>query len=51
MEGNELTHVAGAECSAKRNRGVNEAFTEAARVALSVKSAGPSNGGSKCSVM
>ncbi|PMD14469.1 hypothetical protein NA56DRAFT_378982 [Hyaloscypha hepaticicola] len=38
------------ECSAMRNRGVNEAFTEAARVALSVKS----NGGkedSKCSVM
>ena len=39
-----------AECSAKRNRGVNEAFTEAARVALSVK--GPSSGSdSKCSVM
>ncbi|KAH8769489.1 small GTPase superfamily [Hyaloscypha finlandica] len=38
------------ECSAMRNRGVNEAFTEAARVALSVKS----NGGkddSTCSVM
>lgn len=38
------------ECSAMRNRGVNEAFTEAARVALSVKS----NGGkddSKCNVM
>lgn len=27
-----------AECSAMKNRGVNEAFTEAARVALSVKS-------------
>ncbi|KAI9760336.1 MAG: RNA-splicing factor [Chaenotheca gracillima] len=27
------------ECSAMRNRGVNEAFTEAARVALSVKGA------------
>lgn len=26
-----------AECSAKKNRGVNEAFTEAARVALQVK--------------
>ncbi|KAF6222968.1 hypothetical protein HO133_001019 [Letharia lupina] len=39
------------ECSAKRNRGVNEAFTEAARVALSVKGAGTSSGGSKCSVM
>ena len=38
------------ECSAKKNRGVNEAFTEAARVALSVKS----NGGKeekKCLVM
>lgn len=38
------------ECSAMKNRGVNEAFTEAARVALSVKP----NGGkddSKCSVM
>ncbi|KAM0798321.1 small GTPase superfamily [Usnea florida] len=39
------------ECSAKRNRGVNEAFTEAARVALSVKGAGTSNGGGKCSMM
>jgi len=38
------------ECSAKRNRGVNEAFTEAARVALSVKSSGGS-GGSTCCVM
>ena len=38
------------ECSAKRNRGVNEAFTEAARVALSVKGDG-SGGGSKCEVM
>jgi Rho family protein len=38
------------ECSAMRNRGVNEAFTEAARVALSVKP----NGGkddSKCIIM
>ncbi|PMD39308.1 hypothetical protein L207DRAFT_429515 [Hyaloscypha variabilis F] len=38
------------ECSAMRNRGVNEAFTEAARVALSVKP----NGGkddSKCKLM
>lgn len=38
------------ECSAMRNRGVNEAFTEAARVALSVKP----NGGkdeSKCVIM
>ncbi|KAG7007684.1 hypothetical protein G7Y79_00008g023220 [Physcia stellaris] len=40
------------ECSAKRNRGVNEAFTEAARVALSVKGAnGSSSSGSKCTVM
>ncbi|CAF9930853.1 MAG: Rho GTPase [Heterodermia speciosa] len=40
------------ECSAKRNRGVNEAFTEAARVALSVKGAnGSSSTGSKCTVM
>ena len=43
--------LAAIECSAKRNRGVNEAFTEAARVALSVKGAGTSSGGSKCSVM
>ncbi|KAL9042932.1 MAG: hypothetical protein Q9214_003646 [Letrouitia sp. 1 TL-2023] len=38
------------ECSAKRNRGVNEAFTEAARVALSVRT-GTSSSSSKCSVM
>ncbi|KAL8710226.1 MAG: hypothetical protein Q9220_005157 [cf. Caloplaca sp. 1 TL-2023] len=38
------------ECSAKRNRGVNEAFTEAARVALSVKT-GASNRSNKCAVM
>ncbi|PBP24428.1 rho3 protein [Diplocarpon rosae] len=38
------------ECSAMRNRGVNEAFTEAARVALSVKGAG-SQDDSKCDVM
>jgi Rho family protein len=37
------------ECSAMRNRGVNEAFTEAARVALSVKPTGEE--ASKCSVM
>lgn len=37
------------ECSAMRNRGVNEAFTEAARVALSVKPSGEQE--SKCSVM
>ncbi|RQM07082.1 hypothetical protein DH86_00003853 [Scytalidium sp. 3C] len=38
------------ECSAMRNRGVNEAFTEAARVALSVKLNGASDD-SKCTVM
>ncbi|KAI4120847.1 MAG: hypothetical protein LQ338_006726 [Usnochroma carphineum] len=38
------------ECSAKRNRGVNEAFTEAARVALSVKT-GTSSSSRKCTVM
>lgn len=38
------------ECSAMRNRGVNEAFTEAARVALQVKTSS-SNDDSKCSVM
>ncbi|KAK7751129.1 Rho GTPase [Diatrype stigma] len=37
------------ECSAMRNRGVNEAFTEAARVALSVKPAGEKE--AKCAVM
>ncbi|MCJ1467913.1 Rho GTPase [Pseudocyphellaria aurata] len=39
------------ECSAKRNRGVNEAFTEAARVALSVKASGGSSSGSKCCIL
>lgn len=38
------------ECSAMRNRGVNEAFTEAARVALSVKGLGGKSE-SKCSIM
>ena len=37
------------ECSAMKNRGVNEAFTEAARVALSVKPTGESD--SKCAIM
>ena len=36
------------ECSAMKNRGVNEAFTEAARVALSVKKDREDN---KCTVM
>lgn len=39
------------ECSAKRNRGVNEAFTEAARVALSVKGPGGSKGERTCTIM
>lgn len=38
------------ECSAMRNRGVNEAFTEAARVALTVKGVG-SDKERKCVVM
>jgi Rho family protein len=38
------------ECSAMRNRGVNEAFTEAARVALSVKTSADKEG-SKCVIM
>jgi Rho family protein len=38
------------ECSAMRNRGVNEAFTEAARVALSVKGVGGKDD-SKCVMM
>ncbi|WPH01717.1 Putative rho3 protein [Acrodontium crateriforme] len=39
------------ECSAMKNRGVNEAFTEAARVALQVKNVkGDKNGGS-CTIM
>jgi Rho family protein len=37
------------ECSAMKNRGVNEAFTEAARVALSVKT--NKDESSSCSVM
>lgn len=37
------------ECSAMKNRGVNEAFTEAARVALSVKNSKDKSGG--CTVM
>ncbi|MCJ1443841.1 MAG: Rho GTPase [Stictis urceolatum] len=39
------------ECSAKRNRGVNEAFTEAARVALSVKGPSGSSHKDKCQIM
>lgn len=40
------------ECSAKKNRGVNEAFTEAARCALTAKSKGhEEEKSSKCVVM
>ena len=39
-----------AECSAMKNRGVNEAFTEAARVALQVKNV-KGDKQSSCSVM
>ncbi|KAJ4511353.1 Rho GTPase [Exophiala dermatitidis] len=53
-EGLEVARQIGAlrylECSAMRNRGVNEAFTEAARVALQVKPA-RSKEDSKCTVM
>jgi Rho family protein len=44
-----LTHTA--ECSAMKNRGVNEAFTEAARVALTVKNVKGDKDSSSCSVM
>ncbi|KIX04875.1 uncharacterized protein Z518_05746 [Rhinocladiella mackenziei CBS 650.93] len=53
-EGLEVARRIGAlrylECSAMRNRGVNEAFTEAARVALQVKPT-RSKEDSKCTVM
>ncbi|KAF2720348.1 hypothetical protein K431DRAFT_226692 [Polychaeton citri CBS 116435] len=39
------------ECSAMKNRGVNEAFTEAARVALTVKNAKGDKSSRGCSVM
>lgn len=44
-----LTYIA--ECSAMKNRGVNEAFTEAARVALTVKNVKGDKDSSSCSVM
>ncbi|KIV88328.1 hypothetical protein PV10_08021 [Exophiala mesophila] len=54
-EGLEVARKVGAlrylECSAMRNRGVNEAFTEAARVALAVKTASGSSQDAKCSIM
>lgn len=40
-----------AECSAKKNRGVNEAFTEAARVALQVKNVKGDKETGCCAVM
>lgn len=40
-----------AECSAKKNRGVNEAFTEAARVALQVKNVKGDKEAGCCTVM
>lgn len=43
------------ECSAKKNRGVNEAFTEAARCALTAKPKGANDdeeeSGSSCTIM
>ena len=39
------------ECSAKENQGVNEAFTEAARVALTVNDDSNSKRRSGCCVM
>ncbi|GAB7359813.1 hypothetical protein MBLNU230_g6981t1 [Neophaeotheca triangularis] len=39
------------ECSAMKNRGVNEAFTEAARVALQVKNVKGDKSGSSCALM
>ena len=40
-----------AECSAMKNRGVNEAFTEAARVALTVKNVKTDKNNSCCTMM
>lgn len=39
------------ECSAMKNRGVNEAFTEAARVALQVKGVKGDSAVQRCQVM
>lgn len=60
-EGVEVAKAIGAvrylECSAKHNRGVNEAFTEAARVAIQAKAKGVAeetekeSSGSGCCVM
>ena len=45
------TNKVRAECSAMKNRGVNEAFTEAARVALQVKNVKGDKQGGCCTVM
>jgi len=45
-----IPHLTTIECSAMKNRGVREAFNEAARVALSVKT-GTDKSGLSCSVM
>lgn len=58
-EGLEMAKKIGAlrylECSAKKNRGVNEAFTEAARCALTAKPKGANDDeedqGSSCTIM
>jgi len=39
------------ECSSMKNRGVNEAFTEAARVALQVKGPNGASSSSKCVIL
>ncbi|KAK2757968.1 Rho GTPase [Arachnomyces sp. PD_36] len=54
-EGLEVARRIGAlrylECSAMKNRGVNEAFTEAARVALTVKPANSQSSSDKCVIL
>ena len=50
-EGNGVADRWNIECSAMKNRGVNEAFAEAARVALSVKGPSGSKSDGKCNVM
>ena len=39
------------ECSAMRNRGVNEAFTESARVAMMIKNVKSDRNGGCCTIM
>jgi Rho family protein len=45
------TPLTSLECSAMRNRGVNEAFMEASRVALSVKPAKSADSSHKCVIL